>query len=71
MSVMEYKTHKLLWDFDIETDHLISARQPDLIFTTRTTKRNCRIVNFAVLADHRVKLKERERRISTWSLLEN
>ena len=23
--------HKLLWDFDIQTNHLISARSPDLI----------------------------------------
>ena len=30
-SVLENNTHKLLWDFDIQTDHLISARRPDLI----------------------------------------
>ena len=30
-SVLENDTHKLLWDFDIQTDHLILARQPDLI----------------------------------------
>ena len=30
-SVLENETHKLLWDFDIQTDQLISARQPDLI----------------------------------------
>ena len=30
-SVLENDTHKLLWDFDINTDHLISARKPDLI----------------------------------------
>ena len=29
--VLENDTHKLLWDFDIHTDHLISARRPDLI----------------------------------------
>ena len=29
--VLENDTHKLLWDFDIYTDHLISARRPDLI----------------------------------------
>ena len=31
--VLEYDTHKLLWDFDIQTDHLISARRQDLIIT--------------------------------------
>ena len=30
-SVLENNTHKLLWDFDIHTDHLISARRSDLI----------------------------------------
>ena len=30
-SVLENDTHKLLWDFNIETDHLISARKPDLM----------------------------------------
>ena len=29
--VLENNPHKLLWDFDIHTDHLISARRPDLI----------------------------------------
>ena len=27
--VQENATHKLLWDFDIHTDHIISARRPD------------------------------------------
>ena len=30
-SVLENETYKLLWDFKIQTDHLISARRPDLI----------------------------------------
>ena len=29
--VLENTTHKLLWDFNIQTDHLILARRPDLI----------------------------------------
>ena len=31
----------------------------------------CKIVDFAVAADHRIKLKERKKRISTSTLLEN
>ena len=31
-SVMENDTHKLLWDFGIQTDHLISTRRPDLMY---------------------------------------
>ena len=59
-SVLENDTHNLLSDFEIQTDHLISARQPDLIIINKK-KRNCRIVNFAFHADHRVKRKESEK----------
>ena len=30
-SILENGTHKLLWDFEIQTDHQISARRPDLV----------------------------------------
>ena len=33
--VMEDETHKLHWDFEIKTDHLISARRPDLIIINK------------------------------------
>ena len=33
--VLENDTHKLLWDFDIWTDHLISTRRPDLIIINK------------------------------------
>ena len=33
--VLENDTHKLLWDFDIHTDHLISTRRPDLIIINK------------------------------------
>ena len=59
--VPENETHELLWDFEIPTDHPISARRPDLIIIN-TKKRTCRIVNFSVPADHRVKLKESEKK---------
>ena len=60
-SVRENKTHKLLWDFDIQTDHLISTRRPDLIIINNK-ERTCRIVDFAVPADYGAKLKEIEKR---------
>ena len=34
-SVLENDTLKLLWDFDIQTYHLISARRPDLIIINK------------------------------------
>ena len=58
--VLENNTHKLLWDFDIQTDHLISARRPDLIIINK--KWTCKIVDFAVPADYRIKLKECEKK---------
>ena len=61
-SVLENDMYKLLWDFEIQTDHLISARRPDLIIDNKKEKKTCRIVDFAVPTDHRVKLKESEKK---------
>ena len=58
--VLENATHKLLWYFNIQTGHQIPARKPDLIINKK--KRTCKIVDFAVSADHRIKLKESEKR---------
>ena len=60
--VLKNDTHKLLWDFDIQTDHLISARRPDLIIINKKKKKICKIVDFAVPAGHGIKLKECEKR---------
>ena len=60
-SVLENGTHKLLWDFAIQTDHLISAR-------TRTKNNQqkkeiiCKVVDIAVSADQRINLKECEKK---------
>ena len=50
--VLENDTHKLLWDPDIHTNHLISARRPGLIIINKK-KRTYKIVP----ADCRIKLK--------------
>ena len=44
---LEDNTHKLLRDFDLDTDHLISARRPDLIIINKKN-RTCQIVDFTV-----------------------
>ena len=44
--------NKFLWDFDIQTDHLISARRSDLMIINKN-KIVCKIVDFADPADHR------------------
>ena len=58
--VLENDTHKLLWDFDIHTAHLISARRLDQTIINKK-KRTCIIIDIAVPADHRIKLKECEK----------
>ena len=58
-SVLDNDTHKLLWDFDIQTHHLISKTRP---YNNQQKKRICKIVVFAVPADHRIKLKESEKK---------
>ena len=61
--VLENDTHKRLWDFNIQTDHLISVRRPDLIIINKKQKKKiCKIVDFAVPPEHRIKLKECEKR---------
>ena len=51
---------KLLWDFHVHTDHLISARRIDLIKINKK-KITCKFVDFAVPPDLRIKLKEWEK----------
>ena len=34
-SVLENEMHKLLWDFEIQMDHLISARRPDVVIINK------------------------------------
>ena len=41
-SVVENDIHKLLWDFNIQTDHLIPARRPDLIIINNKKKKKKR-----------------------------
>ena len=60
--VLDNDPHKLLWDFNLKTDHLIPARRPDLIIINNKKKRISKIVDFAVPADHRINLKESEKK---------
>ena len=52
--VLENATRKLLWDFNIQIDNLILDWRPDLIIINKKKKRICKIVDFAVPADHRM-----------------
>ena len=59
--VLENDTHKLLWDFDIQMDFLMSAWRTDLIIINKEQK-TCKNVDFSLPADNRIKLKECEKR---------
>ena len=73
--VLENDTHKLLWDFDIQTNHLISAKRPDLIIINNNN--NNKKKEFAKLSTLLSRLttesnwKNVKRRISTSTLLGN
>ena len=56
--VQKNKTHKVLWDFKIQTDHLILARWSDLVKVKKKKEKKKK----TILADHRIKLKESEKR---------
>ena len=59
-SVVENDTCKVLWDFTIQTDHVIEARRPDLILIKKE-ENNCIIVDFAIPYDTRIEQKEKEK----------
>ena len=60
--VLENDSRIPLWGLNIKTDHLTPARRPDLIIINNKNTRICKIVNFAVPADHRMNLKESEKK---------
>ena len=64
-SVLENETLKLLWDFDIQTDRLISARQPDLQKKKKKKKKEGNLPNIGLCRyncqHHKTKRKRKER----------
>ena len=58
--VLENSCHKLLWDFNIQCDHEIEHRRPDLIIVDKEKKTAC-IIDIAVPGDNRVGTKELEK----------
>ena len=72
-SVFENKMHKILWDFEIQKDHQIPTRSPDQKTDPPHSpkKRPCCTADFAVLADHQMKIKENEKRDKTMGKLRN
>ena len=68
-TVLENDTHKLFWDFNIQTDHLIPIRPNyNQQKKKKKKKRTCKIVDFDVPDDHRIKLKECEKKCKCLNL---
>ena len=52
-AISENNDFRILWDFEVQTDHEIEVRSPDMIVTD--TKHNiCKMIDFAVPFDGRV-----------------
>ena len=51
---------KILWDFSIQTDHVIEARRPDLVVVDKK-ERSCKIIDFAVPGDSRIEEKKKDK----------
>ena len=48
-----------MWDFSIQTDHVIEARRPDLVVVDK--ERSCKIIDFAVHEDSTIAEKEKDK----------
>ena len=59
-SLLENDTYKLRWD--IQTDYLILDSRADITIINNNKKENLQNCRFAVPADHRIKLKEFQRK---------
>ncbi len=51
--VVETDQVKILWDFNIQTDHVIEHRRPDVVVLDKT-KKMCHLIDIAVQGDIRV-----------------
>ena len=49
-----------MWDFSIQTDHVIEARRPDLVVVDKK-ERSCKIIDFAVPGHSRIEEKEKDK----------
>ena len=49
-----------MWDFSIQTNHVIEARGPDLVVVDKK-ERICKIIDFAVPGDSRIEEKKKDK----------
>ena len=59
-AVTEANEVKILWDFEIRTDHVIPARRPEIVVLGKNN-RTVHIIDLAVPADGNIEEKELEK----------
>ena len=59
---LKNETHKILWDSEIQTDYLISARWPDIVIINKKRELSHKM-DFAIPADQRVIKKAKKRQV--------
>ena len=59
-SALETEDYKILWDFGIQTDHIIEAWRSDLARVDKKD-RSCKIIDFVVPGDSRIEEKEKDK----------
>ena len=58
--MLETDRIKVLWDFNIQCDHIIEARRPNIVIVEREEKM-CKIIDIAIPRVSRLAEKEREK----------
>ena len=58
--VVENGRVKILWDLNIQTDHIIQYRKPDIVVLYKT-ERKCHLIDIAVPWDKTTEFKEQEK----------
>ena len=57
-SVPGIEMHKIVWDFDVQMDHLIMVRRQDEVLSNKKKNKTCHQLNFVVPMNCRVKIKK-------------
>ena len=59
--VIESDNLKILWDFNIQCDHVIECQTPDIVVMVLKKEKECKIIDIAVPGDCRISIKETEK----------
>ena len=60
MKVVENDSGKMLWNFTIQTNHVIEARRPEMVIIDKT-KNECKIIDSACPFDSRIEERDKDK----------